>query len=268
MKNVRQKYTIQSIFFASRFSMAGWRAPYNVRTGVWPILLIIISFFSGFLSISSQAQVLPARQVPQAPKVPASPVMVPVTPSVAPAQAPSVELGKNDTILTGAILYQGDTIPFRELADVYIFDGTPEQYARMVERWTRLRNAVYITYPYAVAAGKIINDINSHLAYMTDEGERKKYIKSREKELKLQFGNHLEQLSVYQGKILMKLINRQTGNNCYNIVKEYRGGFDARMWQTVAFFFGSNLKQPYDAGGDDKPIEQIVQEIQRMYSTR
>jgi hypothetical protein len=266
MKNVRQKYTIQSIFFARGFSVAGWRSPYNIRTGVWPILLIVFSFFSPFLCLSSRAQIPAARQVPPTPALPSPVTSSPSLPQG--TQAPPVELGKNDTILTGAILYQGDTIPFRELADVYIFDGTPEQYARMVERWTRLRNAVYVTYPYAVAAGRIINDINAHLAYMTDEGERKKYIKSREKELKLQFGDHLEQLSVYQGKILMKLINRQTGNNCYNIIKEYRGGFDARLWQTVAFFFGSNLKQPYDAGGDDKPIEQIVQEIQRMYSKR
>ena len=183
-------------------------------------------------------------------------------------KAAPVQLGKYDTIMTGAILYEGDTIPFRALADIYIWGGTPAQYARMMEKWNRLRNAVYVTYPYAVAAGRIINDINAHLAYITDEGERKRYIKSREKELKQQFGNKLEQLSVYQGKILMKLINRQTGNNCYDIIKEYKGGITARVWQTVAFFFGSNLKQPYDAPGDDKAIESIVQEIQRMYTRR
>ena len=225
--------------------MAGRGIPYRLQKSVWGIFFIALSL----VATSGRAQTQP----------PAGPIGPP---------APPVQLGKNDTILTGAILYEGDTIPFRALADIYIFDGTPEQYARMVERWTRLRNAVYVTYPYAVAAGRIINDINAHLAYITDEGERKRYIKSREKELKQQFGNKLEQLSVYQGKILMKLINRETGNNCYDIIKEYRGGFDARLWQTVAFFFGSSLKQPYEPTGDDKPIEQIVQEIQRMYSKR
>jgi hypothetical protein len=72
-------------------------------------------------------------------------------------------------------------------------------------------------------------------------------------------------MSVYQGKVLMKLINRQTGNDCYDIIKDYRGGFTARFWQTVAFFFGSSLKQPYNARGDDKDIEQIVLEVERMY---
>lgn len=183
-------------------------------------------------------------------------------------KAAPVQLGKGDTIVTGVILYEGDSIPYRVLADIYVWGGTPAQYARMMEKWNRLRNAVYVTYPYAVAAGRVINDINAHLAFMSDEKERKAYIKSREKDLRAQFSNQLEQMSIYQGKILMKLINRQTGNNCYEIIREYKGGFNARVYQTVAFFFGSSLKQPYDAAGEDQAIESVVQEINRMYSRR
>jgi hypothetical protein len=63
----------------------------------------------------------------------------------------------------------------------------------------------------------------------------------------------------------MKLINRETGNNCYEIIKEYKGGLTARLYQTVAFFFDSNLKQPYDPQNDDHVIEKIVLEVQRLY---
>ena len=133
------------------------------------------------------------------------------------------------------------------------------------EAMTKLRNAVYVTYPYARKAGIILNDINGQLAKMRSESEKKTYIRTREKDLKKEFTDPLEGMSVYQGKVLMKLINRQTGNNCYDIIKEYRGGFTARFWQTVAFFFGSSLKQPYDARGDDHDIEIIVQEVERMY---
>jgi hypothetical protein len=63
----------------------------------------------------------------------------------------------------------------------------------------------------------------------------------------------------------MKLINRQTGNNCYDIIKEYKGGFTARFYQTVAFFFNSNLKQPYEPGGNDSDIEMILKEVCRTY---
>ena len=75
--------------------------------------------------------------------------------------------------------------------------------------------------------------------------------KTREKELKKEFTEPLTNLSIYQGKILMKLINRETGNNCYEIIKEYKGGLTARFYQTVAFFFDGDLKQPYDPGGND-----------------
>jgi hypothetical protein len=97
---------------------------------------------------------------------------------------------------------------------------------------------------------------------MDSKRDRKAFIKSKEKELKAQFSDPLSNLSVYQGKILMKLINRQTGNNCYDIVKEYRGGLTARVYQTVAFFFGSNMKQDWDLKEKlDRQIENIVDEM-------
>jgi hypothetical protein len=173
--------------------------------------------------------------------------------------------GKNDTIWSQIIVYEGDTIPAKTYMAVDVLHYMGRGMRRRMEAMTRLRNAVYVTYPYARKAGIILNDMNARLAKMNSESDKKDYIKSKEKELKQQFGEPLEKLSVYQGMILMKLINRQTGNNCYDIIKEYRGSFSARIWQTVAFFFGSSLKQPYDAQGDDHNIEIIVQEVERMY---
>jgi len=173
--------------------------------------------------------------------------------------------GANDTIWTQVVVYNGDTIPARTYAIVDIYHLMSRGMRKRIEAMTRLRNAVYVTYPYARKAGIILNDMNVRLATMNSESERKDYIKSREKELKKEFSDPMEKLSVYQGKVLMKLINRQTGNNCYDIIKEYRGSFSARVWQTVAFFFGSSLKQSYDAQGDDHDIEVIVLEVERMY---
>jgi Domain of unknown function (DUF4294) len=173
--------------------------------------------------------------------------------------------GKNDTIWSQVIIYNGDTIPAKTYAVVNVFHVMTYAMRKRNEAMTRLRNAVYVTYPYARKAGLILNDMNDHLAKMNSESEKKDYIKSKEKELKKEFTDPMERLSVYQGKVLMKLINRQTGNNCYDIIKEYKGGFSARVWQTVAFLFGSSLKQPYDAQGDDHDVEVIVQEVERMY---
>jgi hypothetical protein len=185
-------------------------------------------------------------------------------PQPAPAQ-PDPRFGKYDTIYSMIVVYNGDTIPAQTLETVDVVRAMTRDQRRRWEAMTRLRNAVYVTYPYARKAGIILNEMNSRLAGMRSEEQKKGYIKSRERELKKEFADPLENLSVYQGKVLMKLINRQTGNNCYDIIKEYRGGFTARFWQTVAFFFGSSLKQPYDARGEDQEIERIVQEVERMY---
>ena len=175
------------------------------------------------------------------------------------------QTGVYDTIVSSAVIYNGDTIEAKTLSSFSIYGRY--NHAQMLARaeWTRLRNAIYVTFPYARRAGKVMNDVNSHLAVIADKEDRKKYIRSREKELKKEFTDPLTNLSVYQGKVLMKLINRETGNNCYEIIKEYKGGFTARFYQTVAFFFSTNLKQPYDRDGDDREMERIVQEVQRMY---
>lgn len=171
--------------------------------------------------------------------------------------------GPKDTIIVGAVVYNGDTIEARTLMGVYVW-GKSKRGNRA--EWTRLRNAIYVTYPYAKKAGFIFNDIEKHISQTDDKKYIRKYIRSREKELKKEFAEPLSNLSVYQGKILMKLINRETGGvNCYEIIRELRGGLTARVWQTVAFFFGGDLKQPYDAAGKDAEMETIVREVQRMY---
>jgi hypothetical protein len=178
---------------------------------------------------------------------------------------PMPVLGPNDTIPVPATVYQMEYVPFQTLEWVWVQAKMSEAARKRKAEWTRLRNAVYVTYPYARKAGAIMNDINRQLAGVTSESQRKSIIRSKEKELKKEFTDPIKDLSVYQGKVLMKLINRQTGNNCYEIIKEYKGGFTARLWQTVAFVFGSNLKQPYNGDGDDREIEMIVLEVERMY---
>jgi hypothetical protein len=173
--------------------------------------------------------------------------------------------GANDTIKTLSIIYEGDTIPLQNLEYVYVHGKLSAAAKAAYAKYNRLRNAVYVTYPYAMRAGAVMNDINANLVGVTDKDKRKEYIRTREKELKKEFTTPLTNLSIYQGKVLMKLINRETGSNCYEIIKEMKGGFTARFYQTVAFFFDSNLKQSYDADTDDATIEKIVKEVQRMY---
>jgi hypothetical protein len=178
------------------------------------------------------------------------------------------QLNNRDTIISYAIIYNGDTIEAKTLVDVSFYSRLTQSQRDNQAKWTRLRNAVYVTFPYALRAGIVINDINRKLVSVSNEQERKNYIKSREKELRKEFTTPLTNLSIYQGKVLMKLINRETGNNCYEIIKEYKGGLTARLYQTVAFFFSSSLKQPYDKNGEDVEVEKIVREVERLYGIR
>ena len=182
------------------------------------------------------------------------------------AFASAQQRGSLDTMRVHAyITPEGDTIPESILPPVEVYAKLTGYWKNYWADWTRLRNAVYVTYPYAIAASRIMNEVNTKLSGVTDKKKRKAIIKSREKELKKEFADQLVKLSVYQGKVLMKLINRQTGNNCYEIISEYKGLFNAAFWQTIAFVFGSNLKQPYNPKGDDADMEKIVLDVEKMY---
>jgi len=179
--------------------------------------------------------------------------------------AQAQQYGMYDTIRHEAIVYSGDTIELKTLDNLYLYSRLTEAQRKAYAKYNRLRNAVYVTYPYARQAGIVLNEMNDKLATLSDKKDKKQYIKSRESDLRKKFTDPLTNLSVYQGKVLMKLINRETGNNCYEIIREYKGGLTARLYQTVAFFFDTNLKQTYDEKTTDAPIELFVREVQRMY---
>jgi hypothetical protein len=184
-------------------------------------------------------------------------------------QGAMAQRGEYDTLKVSAyITASGDTIPSSMLPPVLVNARMSRQWRDYWANWTRLRNAVYVTYPYAKAASRIMNEINLKLANVSDKKQRRIIIRSREKDLKKEFTDKLTNLSVYQGKVLMKLINRETGNNCYEIIEEYKGFITAAFWQTVAVVFGSNLKQSYDRTGKDLDMEKIVKDVEKMYGYR
>lgn len=182
--------------------------------------------------------------------------------------APAEQYGLHDTVMVPALMIDGELIGGKYMSDVFIWGGNPKDLAKYMEQWDRLRRAVYVTYPYARSAGVVMSDILKHLEGVDRKSERRKYIRSREQELRQAFGNQITELSIYQGKVLMKLIHRQTGDNCYEIIKEMKGGVTARLYQTIMFFVGSSLKQNYDPVQDktDKMIEGFVREIDQVYA--
>ena len=167
-----------------------------------------------------------------------------------------------DTILLGAVIENGDTIANVFLDDFELLDRLPKKWARRQAQYNRLRYNVYKTYPYAVIAAGVLKDVNEKLAMIPEEKAKKAYMKSIERELKAKFKGDLENLTISQGQVLVKLINRQTGRNCYSIIKEVKGGFNAVVYQSVALLFSNNLKKAYDPEGDDRDIESVVRELE------
>ncbi|MEO8147704.1 MAG: DUF4294 domain-containing protein [Bacteroidia bacterium] len=175
----------------------------------------------------------------------------------------NVLYAQNDTIhKTYSTVVEGDTIPLVYMQTVDVVASLSPEAAAQLKAYYILRRDVLRTYPYAKYAARKLKEINDHAETLSSEKEKRRYIKATEDDLKDKFEDDLKKLTINQGRILMKLIDRETGNDTYSVVKELRGGFKAFMWQGVAKIFGDNLKDKYDAAGEDKPIEDIVQQIE------
>ena len=168
--------------------------------------------------------------------------------------------GSNDTIVLSAIQIGEERYGMVFLEDVEIAAAYMDPKKR--DEMRRLRYNVYKVYPYAVTAAFILDKVDRETATRTKKRDRKEYLKRLEEEMNSRFKDELKNLSMTQGQILVKLINRQTGRDCYSVIKEIKGGLNARIYQTAAFFFKNDLKAQYDPYNTDKDIETIVQEIE------
>lgn len=169
--------------------------------------------------------------------------------------------GLYDTITVNGLVVGADTFPMIWI-DMVEVNGDSKMDPRRKAELDRLRYNVYKVYPYAITAAYVLEDVDRELAKRGTKKEKKAFLKQKEQQLSAKFKEELKDLTMTQGQILVKLINRQTGKDCYNIIKEMKGGFNARVYQTVAFFFDNDLKRQYDPFNKDKDIEMIVQEIE------
>lgn len=156
-----------------------------------------------------------------------------------------------------------------EGSDTTFIDNLPERFVfyrprNKAERreWREYYRTIYNfkkVYPYALKAKEIIADADSTLANSDFTArERERYLKQYEKRLFKEFEKPLRSMTVSQGRLLLKLLDRELGRTSYYVIKNYRGGAAAGFWQGVAKLFGSDLKQPYDRYGEDRLIEELV----------
>ena len=167
----------------------------------------------------------------------------------------------SDEFVLPAKIIEGDTVPLLVLEEVTITPPTVVTAPLPIQN-NRLVIDVKKVYPYAVIAGVKLKEANDIIAQAKTEADKKKKLKQVEDDMKKQFTKDIENMTYSQGKILLKLIYRQTGSTSYDLVKELRGSFRAVFYQTLARLVGANLKIDYNPTGEDKAIEDIVVKIE------
>jgi hypothetical protein len=168
------------------------------------------------------------------------------------------------------VVYGNDTILHSWLPEVLVVGKRrfPTKYYRQQRRLARLEYNVRKVYPYARTAAMKISDIEKKLSNIKTKSDKKEILKKEYKQLMKTFKAPLMRLSITQGRILIRLIYRETNHSSFTHIKEYRGVTNAYFWQSIALLFGHNLKASYDPLGEDAEIEAIVQKIIKEKSNK
>lgn len=160
--------------------------------------------------------------------------------------------------LVPAIIQKGDTIPFMQLPTVYVYKPLVFKNKKEQRAYNRLVHNVKKTLPIAKEVNRAIIETYEFLQTLPDDKAREKHLRMVEKGVKEQYTPRLKKLTFSQGKLLIKLINRETDSSSYELVKAFLGPFKAGFYQAFAAIFGASLKKEYHPEGEDILIEQIV----------
>lgn len=165
-------------------------------------------------------------------------------------------------ILLPAMAFNGETLPTVTIREFPVVAQRTFKSEKDRLAYLKLKRDVKKAYPYAILASVKLKEYDAILANMP-ENKRAPYLKKTETELKEQFESDLKNLTMNQGRILIRLIDRETGKTTYKVIHDYRGTFSAFVWQSFSLLWGNNLKWKYDPSqGEDMLIEDIIQQIQ------
>ena len=157
------------------------------------------------------------------------------------------------------IVEDGDTIYIDNIRPSKVYSRLPRQKGKEWRKYYRLVHNFSKAYPYALVARKLVQKADSTIAADRLKWvKRDQYVNKVQKELFDVFEGQMRKMTVSQGALLMKLIDREVGKSSYNIIRDYKNGVAAGFWQGIAKIFGTDLKKPYDPEGEDKLTEELV----------
>jgi len=158
--------------------------------------------------------------------------------------------------------YDGQTYPLVELPEITVYGKMPRGVKFNYRRHARLVYNVRRVYPYALIVRNEVGRVNRLLETMPNKKDQNNFLQQYEKDIFKEYEDDMKKLTFSQGKILIKLIERETQNTSFDLIRQYRGKFSATFWQSIARIFGADLKATYDPAGEDYLIEQVITEIE------
>lgn len=171
---------------------------------------------------------------------------------------------KQDDVMMG-IIEDGDTIIHKNLIEITVLPEREFKNARQARRYGRLVDKVKKVYPYARLASEMLDEYEPKYLALESDKEKRQMMKELEQKLLDEYKDDLKRMTLSEGRILLKLIDRETTRTSYTLIKEFRGGVSATFWQGIARLFGSNLKSGYEPNGEDQMVEEIVRLIEVGY---
>ncbi len=159
---------------------------------------------------------------------------------------------------------QGDTVYYDSMTPVWVFPKGHRGDRKELRKYYKLVYNFNKVYPYALLAKSMVRDVNDYIAENNLRRMKKeKYISKMQKQLFAVYEKPLRNMSISQGRLLLKLIDREVGKSSFSIIKDYKSGITAGFWQGIAKVFGNDLKSRYDPEGDDKMTEYLVEKWKR-----
>jgi hypothetical protein len=172
---------------------------------------------------------------------------------------------KDTSDIMMGMIKDGDTIIHKNIQEIWVMPEREFETRRERRRYNRLVSKVKKVLPYAKLAGEMLQQYEPIYNELESEREKKKLMKDLEQQLLDQYKDEMKRMTISEGRILLKLIDREAERTSYTLIKEFRGGFSAFFWQGIARLFGSDLKSEYDPEGEDRVLEEIVTLVEVGY---
>ena len=162
------------------------------------------------------------------------------------------------TVKVGKVLHEGDSIQYMEMNNVYVYPELTFKNKKQAQSYMRLVNNVKKVLPIAKEARQMLIETTEFLDMLPDEKSKNEHIKRVEEDIFRTYKPKMKKLTYSQGKLLIKLIDRECHSSSYEMIKAFMGPIRAGFWQVFAWGFGASLKKEYDPTGTDRLTERVV----------